>query len=112
MSLSVTGYETVGPVGNRRYKYHASCETHDSDSKSSARDRGHLISQQPEWGDCCSSGMDEVGGALVCAYSVEGEDSRGGMGAEAGTRIVARSGGRNNAYSADGLNDGGRGRGA
>jgi hypothetical protein len=48
----------------------------------------------------------------VCAYSVEGEDSRGGMGAEAGTGMVARSGGRDDAYSAGGLNDGGRGRGS
>jgi hypothetical protein len=56
--------------------------------------------------------MDEVGGALVCAYSVEGEDSGGGMGTEAGTGMVVRSGGRDDAYSADGLNDGGRGHGA
>lgn len=80
--------------------------------------------------------MDEVGGALVCAYSVGGKDSGGGLGADAGADTVAISGSRDvlgvwalvhssseslddvtaaaasgDAYSADGLN-GGRGRGA
>ncbi len=81
--------------------------------------------------------MDEVGGVAVFEYSEGGKDTGGGMGASAGIGMVATSGGRDalgvwafdhsssdsldnvsttaasgDAYSADGLNDGCRGRGA
>jgi len=90
-----------------------------------------------EWVDCSGNGMDDEGGVAVFEYSEGGKDNGGGMGAGAGIDMVATSGGRDalgvwaldhsssdsldnvsttaasgDAYRADGLNDGCRGRGA